>query len=990
MDEKVKHALNLLADEGDSFAKRAEMYYKRRPELIEFVEETHGAYRALADRYDHLSGELQNANRTIATVFPEQIQYGSDEDDDDQPSHKAGRPPDQKTKEECKGRFDNPHKETAYKKATTGTGGSDISKAKALEEIDKLQKEILGLQTEKEFVKSSYETGLAKYWEIDEQIAALQNQVCSLQDEFSVRTVIPDDEARTLMATTALKSCKDTLFQLQEKQEMLAKEAKVGNKRVKKAIKKFEDLRSQFAESLNVQHAFSEKYEPIKTAAETQNTSSDSNTVESLSAKQTGKKMEDEAGNSKQGRRTVELKEGNLEAQSDTNFNASLTVIELAENIDELVTKVTGLDGQVLSQAALIERLKAQSGELQRKLQILEEEKTNLVTSNNLNGKFKELEKELLEIQSLNRNVKDHSNHLKTDFAEAHGSLDYLSENLQCVKQPPDEEVQAKPSIQTHLKEPSDEQGVRPPDEEVQAKPSIQTHPKKPSDEQGVRPPDEEVQAKPSIQAHPKEPSDEKVVQVQFVDPVSREDSPRKQGQIINISVAEGVPLPQGYHSIDMHSRSSKRMDPQNAVQEHDSSKLENNVTIIKLQERAKEEVNGQNPQTMSLDGLQDREKVLLEQYTSILQKYKGAKNELSEVHKKNHESLFETMAQVRDLLAANALKDIEIHSLRQKVIFLQNSREREDPVKSSPQNKKHNRSNAQSSDFLNTTLFKENSSDLAEDPHLESSSVANETATLPPTDASTQGEIKLPQINEPHIVLTIETKFRRDIDELLEENLAFWMRFSSSFQQIQKFQTEVDDLKVEYSKLNVSKSQEDGKAATTDQLQKSDARSICKHMREIQTELTVWLEQSMLLKDELQERFSSLENIQEELSKVSNASNDTEDANLIRYQAAKFQGEVLNMRQENNKVANELQAGVNHVMGVQSEIEKTLHKINEDLQQSGSKSTNTERSRSPQRSQIPLQSFIFGTKLKRQRHKMMFLPMPPALHKQKLFQVHR
>ncbi|KAK9112929.1 hypothetical protein Scep_020448 [Stephania cephalantha] len=982
MDEKVKYALNLLAEEGDSFAKRAEMYYKRRPELIEFVEETHGAYRALADRYDHLSGELQNANRTIATVFPEQIQYGSDEDDDDQPSHKAGRPPDQSTisktlpqapnmpkflqrpKKYVKGASTTPTKKPHTKKATTGTGGSDISKAKALEEIDKLQKEILGLQTEKEFVKSSYETGLAKYWEIDERIADLQDQVCSLQDEFSVRTVIQDDEARTLMATTALKSCKDTLFQLQEKQEMLAKEAKAGNKRVKKAIKKFEDLRSQFAESLNVQHAFSEKYEPIKTAAKTQNTSSDSNTVESLSAKQTGKKVEDDAGDSKQGRRTVELKEGNLEGQSDTNFSASLTVIELAENIDELVTKVTGLDGQVLSQAALIERLKAQSGELQRKLQILEEEKTNFITSNNLNGKFKELEKELLEIQSLNRNVKDHSNHLKTDFAEAHGSLDYLSENLQCVKQPPDEEVKAKPSIQTQ--------------------------PKEPSDEQGVRPPDEEVQAKPSIQAHPKEPSDEQVVRVQFVDPVSREDSPVKQGQIINISVAEGVPLPQGYHSVDMHSRSSMRMDPQNAVEEHDSSKLENNVTIIKLQERAKDEGNGQNPQTMSLDGLQDREKVLLEQYTSILQKYEGAKNELSEVHKKNHESLFETMAQVRDLLAANALKDIEIHSLRQKVIFLQNSRESEDPMKSSPQNKKHNRSNAQSSDFLNTTLFKENSSDLAEDPHLESSSVANETATLPPTDASTQGEIKLPQINEPHIVLTIETKFRRDIDELLEENLAFWMRFSSSFQQIQKFQTEVDDLKVEYSKLNVNKSQEDGKAATTEQLQKSDARSICKHMREIQTELTVWLEQSTLLKDELQERFSSLENIQEELSKVSNASNDTEGANLIRYQAAKFQGEVLNMRQENNKVAHELQAGVNHVMGVQSEIEKTLHKINEDLQQSGSKSTNAEHSRSPQRSQIPLQSFIFGTKLKRQRHKMMFLTMPPALHKQKLFQVHR
>ena len=58
------------------------MYYKKRPELINFVEESYRAYRALAERYDHISKELQNANNTIASVFPEQVQFAMEDDDD--------------------------------------------------------------------------------------------------------------------------------------------------------------------------------------------------------------------------------------------------------------------------------------------------------------------------------------------------------------------------------------------------------------------------------------------------------------------------------------------------------------------------------------------------------------------------------------------------------------------------------------------------------------------------------------------------------------------------------------------------------------------------------------------------------------------------------------------------------------------------------------------------------------------------------------------
>ncbi|XP_042047034.1 protein NETWORKED 1D-like [Salvia splendens] len=65
MDVKVKSMIKLLEAEEDSFARRAEMYYKKRPELMKMVEEFYRAYRALAERYDHATGVIRHAHRTM-------------------------------------------------------------------------------------------------------------------------------------------------------------------------------------------------------------------------------------------------------------------------------------------------------------------------------------------------------------------------------------------------------------------------------------------------------------------------------------------------------------------------------------------------------------------------------------------------------------------------------------------------------------------------------------------------------------------------------------------------------------------------------------------------------------------------------------------------------------------------------------------------------------------------------------------------------------
>lgn len=59
MDQSVKRMLKLIEGDGDSFAKKADLYYQKRPELISHVEEFYRMYRSLAERYDHVTGELR-------------------------------------------------------------------------------------------------------------------------------------------------------------------------------------------------------------------------------------------------------------------------------------------------------------------------------------------------------------------------------------------------------------------------------------------------------------------------------------------------------------------------------------------------------------------------------------------------------------------------------------------------------------------------------------------------------------------------------------------------------------------------------------------------------------------------------------------------------------------------------------------------------------------------------------------------------------------
>ncbi|KAK4274179.1 hypothetical protein QN277_017447 [Acacia crassicarpa] len=849
MEEKVAETLQILEDEGDSFARRAEMYYQKRPELVSFVEETFRAYRSLAERYDHLSRELQSANRTIASVFPDQVQYSVDEDYEGSlrtPAPKPGVPEAPRSQKKdfrshsmLLSRKGPPKKTSSSARAVTTSSNSELTMGEALAEIDKLQKEILALQTEKEFVRSLYERGYDKYWEIEDQITEMQKRVCSLQDEFGVGTVIEDQEARTLMAATALKSCHETLVKLQDVQEKASEEAKAEYQKVKEAHDDFEILRDQFLTkhgSYLDSEDHGDKYEISRSEKKSIDEERESLDKMTLDVGQVREKIKE---------------------QLEVDSGKSLTVTEMAERIDDLVTKVVALETAVSSQTALVRRLRSETGELQKNIRRLQEDKEILIEdSTKMKKKLKELEEELRKVKSLQQNVEHQNSSLQNHFTEASRNLEHLTERLHDVKQ--DEEVENL----------------------VLYKGTKSTHEGK-----------------------------LKKVSAEYNDQLSVQKSAIMKDLKLNENAGlmhEGMLQDKG-----------------------DLSETVSNIDIESHDAGIDEGEEQPNWRQMFINGLDDREKILLEEYTSVLRNYGDVRTRLQELEKENKDSIFELSHQVREFKNSLVMKDTEINFLRQK-LGIPEANPDETPLTA-----------------------------MTEYTYITQEGGKEQEAKLHDSEISTikkqEGNVEENQdVDKPHALSPLEQKLRSDIDDLLEENLDFWLRFSTSVHQIQKFQNSIEDLQAELSAIRYNSRVE----GSSKQSIHSEVKPIFRHLREIRTELSLWLEHNAILQDELHGRDSSLSKILDEISRAF-------DGGSRKYQSAKFQGEIINMKQENNKIASELQAGLSFVRGLKNEVERTLA----ELDQAYGINNHPPLKHSASRIRIPLRSFLFGVKLKRQKH---------------------
>ncbi|KZV49783.1 hypothetical protein F511_07334 [Dorcoceras hygrometricum] len=875
MEEKVQNMLKLIEEDGDSFAKRAEMYYKRRPELISSVEEAYKAFRALADRYDLLSKELQNANHTIATVFPEQVQFAMEEDDESAMANavKSSQIPEMNTgnnvpkvpkapSRNLKGLITTTSKQLNSEKlsnASKTVSKSGLTEEAAIVEIDKLQRDILALQTVKEFVKSSYESGLAKYWGIESQITEMQQKVCRLQDEFNVDTVIEDDEARKLMAETALKSCHATLSQLEEKQERSILEAREEQAKIESAQERLKSLRHEYRMEQTDDDGDKSGHVADKSESSTQGV------VKAI-----------------QGIEGAEASTEKIGDKPEMGSKESLTVTELVEKIDKLVNKVITLETEVSSQTVLINTLKTEADDLHAQIRVLEEEKKTLIDGTHiLRARLQELEEKLRKLQELNMNVQSQNSNLQLNFTEARNSLHHLSEKLSSIR--PDEESEEINSSHDQENKPQVLNSSHDQENKPQVINSSQEQENKPSPADGEK----------SISSSKTEDT-EAVKEMDIT--AEDKDWDKKSVTFSDQKLKEPILVDHSDDFINAQGKGSAEKE---------------------------EELNWQQ---MLLSGMEDREKILLKEYTTILRNYKDTKKKLGDMEKRERESQFDILLQLRELKNCIAKRDGEIRRLRQKLNL--------------PQENDINDESTQLSEPESKTMdseVKENTSTSKED-------------------------VKLVSIDTTPSICPVEEKLRTNIDAILDENLDFWLRFSTAFHQIQKFKTEIQDLQNEISKLLEKKVQ----VGSVTSEQKSEVRPIYKHLREIQIELTFWLEQSVSLKDELKRRFASLCNVQEEITKSLKEGVGEEEIRFSTHQAAKFQGEVLNMKQENNKVREELETGLDHVSTLQLQIEKSLRKLNEDF---GISSDQPQLKQAMSRAKIPLRAFIFGTREKKQKH---------------------
>ncbi|KAE8735900.1 Phosphoenolpyruvate carboxykinase family protein [Hibiscus syriacus] len=942
MEEKVTAVLKVIEEDGDSFAKRAEMYYKKRPELIQFVEEFYRAYRALAERYDHISTELQNANNTLASVCPERAQFAMDDEDEDvsptfsrkTPANSKGNVPgipDLPVKD-LKGLISSAKKKTEAKRpkaATHAVPKSGLTKAEGLEEIHSLQKRILALQTEKEFVKGSYESGLAKYRAIDDEIKELQEKVYGLVDEFGEGRVIDDDEARTMMVATALQSCKGTLTRMLEQQERSVLEAEVEQKKIKDAREKLDSLKNKFL---------------VNEGSQVEPSDRDKSGI----VAEKSKILEQEVSDTTQKRKDMESLRQKIKEQFEVGLSESLTVTEMVEKVDELVNKVIRLENAISSHTALVQRLRAENNELQSQIQTLEEDKATLVDGkNDLKNKIMEMEEKFYGIQDLNQHFEDHNNNFQTHFTEAHCNLDHLSEKVHSMK--PDEEEFEREKSEDNNKMPKEVEAGQ---EFVVANASERDN--SPAEVKSTK--ESEEQERRNLDASNGFKNIQSAKQARFVvsGSSSKEDSGTKVALPKESESREELKLEAGskeHDSVKTSTNEGVHHESKPSVKCEDliaydkvgtQAPLLTVATLAQVESTEQEIGQGDEPDWKQLfsEKMGDREKNLLTEYTATLRKYKDTKKRLEEVEANNQNIVFEIMLQLKELKSTNSLKDEEIQSLHQKLSLLQ------------------------------TSIGENNSTDS------EKPVVTKISTTLPPEDEDVGPTL----VNHSSTTSAIEEKFRMNIDALLEENLEFWFRFSTAFHEIQKYETSVTDLAAEASKLAEKQKKEENTAKKCTLV--SDVRPLYKHLTEIQNELKLWVESSVLLKEELKKRFSSLCEIEEEITKALKASAEDDDFSFTSYQAVKFQGEILNMKQENNKVADELQAGSDRVTALQIEVERSLTKLNEDCELSGSKILQGSRmQQSRSWSGVPLRSFIFGAKPKKEKTSI-FSIVHPTLHR--------
>ncbi|XP_062211879.1 protein NETWORKED 1A-like [Phragmites australis] len=218
MDSKIKLMMRIIEEDAESFAKRAEMYYRRRPELMNLLEELYRAYRALAERYDHAAGELRQAHRKIAEAFPDQVLMDLD---DDLPADTASIETD----------MDNPDTTPSF---LSFINASDSKRhAKDDQDYERLHKELASLSKENQDLKDRISSMLEQSNKAECEILRLKESLAQQEAEKGAAVSLCQQ------SSARLQNLKSEILHTQEKFNKLKEEMQTGPQPLAKADERF-------------------------------------------------------------------------------------------------------------------------------------------------------------------------------------------------------------------------------------------------------------------------------------------------------------------------------------------------------------------------------------------------------------------------------------------------------------------------------------------------------------------------------------------------------------------------------------------------------------------------------------------------------------------------------------------------------------------------------------------------------------------------------
>ncbi|KAG4982859.1 hypothetical protein JHK87_027608 [Glycine soja] len=283
MDAKVKQMIKLIEEDADSFAKRAEMYYKKRPELMKMVEEFYWAYRALAERYDHATGVIRHAHKTMAEAFPNQVPMMLTDDlpivspTETEPHTPEMRHPSRafldpdEPQKDASAHFhaikrnggytaepDSPLNKTGLKQLNdlyiSGEqenlpNGSNNTLSES-ERVTKAETGILALKKAIAKLEDEKEAGLLQYQQSLEKMSNLELEVSTAQEnsrKLDERASKAEAEAESEASLLQYQECLEKISNLEKNISSLQKEAGELNERATKAETETESLKQELA-----------------------------------------------------------------------------------------------------------------------------------------------------------------------------------------------------------------------------------------------------------------------------------------------------------------------------------------------------------------------------------------------------------------------------------------------------------------------------------------------------------------------------------------------------------------------------------------------------------------------------------------------------------------------------------------------------------------------------------------------------------------------